>query len=129
MEMGESHVPGLKFSSKRAVPDHSRETGGLLGALQQNQKHVWGSQKLRFRAELVLCKQGHSSGSILCPEVPVGGQPPLVPMKVGGEVGLAFRQHLTCAFCCRKWKKHPWSQVLYNAGLSSGFCPQWGGSC
>lgn len=41
------------------------------------------------RAELVLCKQGHS-GSILSPEVPVGGQPPLVPMKVGGEVGLGL---------------------------------------
>lgn len=43
-----------------------------------------------IRAGIALYKQRHPPGSKLSPEVLVGGQPPLVPMKVGGGVGLGL---------------------------------------
>lgn len=76
-----------------------------------------------------MIKQGLLSGSRLSPEIPVGGQPPLVSIKVGDGVGLSLVSVSYLCFLLQEMEEASLEPGTVNAGLSSGFRPQWGGSC
>ena len=75
--------------------------------------------------QLALIKQGLLSGSGLSPEIPVCGQPPLLSMKVGDGVGLSLGAVSYLCFLLQEMEEASLEPGTVNAGLSSGFCPQW----
>lgn len=76
-----------------------------------------------------MLKQDLLSGSKLSPEISVDDQPPLIHMEVGGGVGLGLRAASYLCFLLQEMEEASLEPGTVNAGLSSGFHPQRGGSC
>lgn len=75
--------------------DH-RETGGLLGALQQDQQQVWGFVRLRPAGQGLPCASRATPLGPHDPRSPRGGQPPLVSVKAMMGWGWAWAASHFC---------------------------------